>query len=415
MLRIIAVWFALYLCLASSAIAFVVEGPRKSTGNAIEDLKRASRWAMTSGSLVETGQRGLGGGLEYSVDSSVCTINFIDDTSCEDAKQVISQALGRWADGHPVLRFTDVSERISPAFPLAVLGETDQGAEIDFYASTAMEFPNFQNALMNGYTIFYDRPTDYVTLSNNERSTLVRDRIESADVRVNKERCYYVDETYELSRPDCVHFPTLIFHEIGHALGLGHPEEKPSLNIDSDDVPYNPMPINCNSSSEGLKVSRNVTGSAVMVRRNVHAPGLWRRGLNYDDVAGRDALYPHCGIEVKPRFSQLWGSFARSAMGEVGVSKGADTQEIAQQVALRDCSATGQQCGVVQVFNGCVAYAMAKEDVSIAQSAFDARYWGIATAQDPVAARVNAIRKCNLERGIGNACRVHTEFCAFDE
>ena len=59
-------------------MGFVVEGPRGGGRDALDHLERAPRWALSTGILVDTQARGLGGGLEYSIDDSLCGLRFID-------------------------------------------------------------------------------------------------------------------------------------------------------------------------------------------------------------------------------------------------------------------------------------------------------------------------------------------------
>ncbi len=398
--------FVLMTSFVGAASAFVVEGPRRSTGNAIEDLRRAPRWAVTENSLINSNERGLGGGLEYAVDESICKINFVDGATCDQAKAAITEALGRWAEGHPLLRFTDVTGQVEPGFPLAVFGDSWQGAEIDFYASTAAEFPVFRTALTNGYTIFYTRPQASVEMTNGHLNTNSDGALESADVRVNLERCYYLVE--EFHNPSCVHFPSLILHEVGHALGLGHPEERPLFNLDTDSNPHNPILIDCDDPTKGLRVSPEIEGAAVLVGRDVQASGRWQRGLTHDDAAARDALYPSCAIRPVQRYAGQWGAFARAVNGATGKAQGAWSKTSAEQTALRECSRAGGACDLVESFTGCFAYALSRKDDYGALS--PTGVWGAATNEQSPKARIDAVLACNAQ---GAECRVSEQFCAF--
>ncbi|MCF6329176.1 MAG: peptidase M10A and M12B matrixin and adamalysin, partial [Henriciella sp.] len=83
--------FGLVLAIFFS-MAFVVEGPRGGGVDAKDHLERSPRWGLTSGSMVNTGERGLGGGLEFAIDASVCTMTFIDGADCSSIHVAIDEA-----------------------------------------------------------------------------------------------------------------------------------------------------------------------------------------------------------------------------------------------------------------------------------------------------------------------------------
>ena len=185
MLRRPVLLLLILLGIIMPAGAFVVEGPRQSTLSAQEHLAQAPRWVPTRASLLQSGERGLGGGLEYTVDDSICRLNFVDDVDCTSRKRAISEALDQWSSGHPAISFVDVTGQIAPGFPLAVAGQSAQGAEIDFFGSTAEEFPIFRNSQTTGYTVFYERPRSELELTNGTLVSGPIGAIESADVRLN--------------------------------------------------------------------------------------------------------------------------------------------------------------------------------------------------------------------------------------
>lgn len=384
----------LVMSFAARSEAFVVEGPRDGARDAIDNLLRSPRWGLTGGSLERTGERGLGGGLEYAIDDSLCELRFVHAVSCADIRDSVQLAAMRWGQGHPALSFTDVTGRIAPARTFGP-GGARQGAEIDFFADMPSQFPPFQGTRVTGYTIFYERPSATLVLTNGQT---LRDvgRIESVDVRLNAARCYYIDLAF--AQPDCVHFPSLVLHEIGHALGLDHPDEFTQYNLDSDTDPGNRLVVNCRAPEIGLQRSPFVLPSAVLVGQDVQGPGRWKRGLSWDDVAGRDALYPHCGIEIIARDFRGWGAFALSDDGRrFGRVQLADSEPSARRDALADC---GTECRVVAAFEGCFALARGANGRPGVGQSFRSDY-----------ARVDAMLACS-ERD--TACEVQTSFCAFD-
>ncbi|NJO33715.1 MAG: hypothetical protein HC869_11795 [Rhodospirillales bacterium] len=92
----------------------------------------------------------------------------------------------------------------------------------------------------------------------------------------------------------------MCLHEIGHALGLGHPNDNnvfgAQVNFDTNTDPLDVMPIDPSDPFAELVLSSSPDNGAVMSNNACGGPALCAEllltSLRNDDAGGRDALYP---------------------------------------------------------------------------------------------------------------------------
>jgi hypothetical protein len=385
-----------------SASAFVVEGPDRRPWPAEEDVMRAARWDAGESSLVGSNVRGLGGGLEYAVDDSVCTaLRFVDRPSCDAIKAAIAEAGRRWSDGNPHIRFTDVTGLAPPVRQGQTPGYIGVGAEVDFFADGPQTFlPFLDNAIAAMTTYYYDRET-LPRMTTGATAEAGLGQLVGADIRLNDARCYYLDPA--AAAPGCAHFSSVVLHELGHVIGVDHPDEAPERNLA---LTRGPDPCVTQAVATAPLPDR-----AVLWMQVVGARG-WVEGLSADDLAGRDALYPPCAVTppMQPTLaaaampsepassSEPWAAFARIDGGATLSISGAASQGEAQQRLESACAMLGRQCEPVASFVSCFAYA---EDGRGA--------WAAATARVLEDAAAEAVQGC-AARGV--SCNVREAFCA---
>jgi hypothetical protein len=387
------------MAMTGAAPAFVVEGPDERPWDPVEDVDRAPRWTAGHLALVDGGPRGLGGGLEIAIDPSLCQdLTILDQPDCALVRAAVMEAARRWEEGHPVLRFTEVGDRIAPAPQADHPPGEGQGAEIDVFAASPNDFAPFRLPGVAAMTVYYFDIQQRPSLTNGQSALLSAGAMQAADIRLSTEACYYLDPNYR--RFGCAHLPSIMMHEIGHVLGLDHPDERPDRNLDQDDQPGNVMHIPCMNPTQGLRHAPRIEGGATAIAQ-VWGDNAWSRGLTNDDVAARDALYPHCDIRVIDRGGpQRWGAFARGEHGATMTVIGATSEQAARSELDATCALRGERCTTVAAFSECFAYAE-----GVGGAAAGATGAGVQEARD------RALALCAES---GGACRVREAFCAFE-
>lgn len=285
------------LCLTAAArpaAPFALDSKlTRGTADPSDDLLAAARWSRVRGSLARDRVRGLGGGLEYSIAADFCTRlrpRFIDRPrpSCGRIRTAIADAFAAWSEGNDILNFVDVSGAVAPRLPPPGSKHPwrGYGAEIDIFAMTRAQYPRLKKvAAFTRFWYLHSKPR----VGKGRRAPGVT--ITSADMVFSTKTCYHMDPA--LGGRRCNHFPSLVRHEIAHALALDHPNQNRRRNFDSDRNPHNRVSIDCDDPTRGLGLSPVIDPMAV-ANSSLGKPAPVRMRLTNDDLAGRDFLYPNC-------------------------------------------------------------------------------------------------------------------------
>jgi hypothetical protein len=284
----------LFLALASPAAGFsVLYGGVEDPQQALAD---AARWAPSTG-LSDGIQVGVEPGFAAELGATNATEEALVD-------QAVIDAITAWES--PALTF-DVTLEAAGVEEGSLVG-----FEIDLFAVPGTH-PRFAGTGLFGLATPFVAFDPNRTLTNGQ--LLPGNAIFSADVYINVTNATTAAALLDLTpEQQLAALTRLVMHEVGHAIGLGHPNVQ--VNYDTDLDPTNPMPIDPNDPFAALILSPIWNQGAVMSSQPCGpvlgaCAALFFTSPTNDDVGGRDALYP---VLPEPGIALLLGVASCAAL-----------------------------------------------------------------------------------------------------